>query len=223
MSQIKLIPALLMAVASSTTLSVGVISDSHFNTAYNAALSSNKCTGAGTSKDAYAPVGRYGCDPSEDLIDLMFTRFKEAFGTVDLIIVPGDSVAHKVAATAEGDDPTGSAYTAVKANLAATFAKFKEHFPNTMILPTFGNNDGRYHDEAIDEVDKSDYYNFVYDLWFNQLPGNASLDLKSIKTTLTAAGYYRADVTPTLSLLSLNSMYFDYSDNSTHNGEQSLL
>lgn len=125
MSQLKLIPALLMAVASSTTLSVGVISDSHFNTAYNAALASNKCTGAGTSADPYAPVGRYGCDPSEDLIDLMFTRFKEAFGTVDVIIVPGDSVAHKVAATAEGDDPTGSAYNAVKANLSATFGKFK--------------------------------------------------------------------------------------------------
>jgi hypothetical protein len=40
---------------------------------------------------------------------------------------------------------------------------------------------------------------------------------------LTTAGYYRADVTPTITVLSLNSMYFDYSDNSTHGGEQTIL
>jgi hypothetical protein len=75
----------------------------------------------------------------------MFTRFTESFGEVDVILVPGDSAAHKVAASAVGDDPDGSHYEAVKVNLTATFAKFKAHFPNSVILPTFGNNDGRYH------------------------------------------------------------------------------
>lgn len=107
----------------------------------------------------------------------MLTRFKEKFGAVDVIIVPGDSVSHKTSASAEGQDPTGSAYTAVKANMQATFAKLVEHFPSTVIIPTFGNNDGRYHDEAIDETDKSDYYNFAYDLWFNKIPANSHLDL----------------------------------------------
>jgi hypothetical protein len=50
-----------------------------------------------------------------------------------------------------------------------------------VIVPTVGNNDGRYHDEAIDEVDKSDYYNFLYDLWMNKLPGNKYLDKTTIK------------------------------------------
>lgn len=49
-----------------------------------------------------------------------------------------------------------------------------------MILPTIGNNDGRYKDEAIDETDKSDYYSLVYDLWFTELAGNASLDRVAI-------------------------------------------
>ena len=187
--------------------------------------STNKCTGttASSSNEDVAPVGRYGCDPNEDLIDLMFTRFKEKFGQVDFILVPGDSVAHKVAATAEGDDPTGSSYAAVKANLKATFGKFQQHFPNTVILPTFGNNDGRYHDEAIDEADKSDYYSFIYDLWFNQFAGNAGLDLASIKSTINVAGYYRADVSSNVSVLSLNSMYFDNDDNSVHAGEQGIM
>jgi hypothetical protein len=51
----------------------------------------------------------------------MFTRFKEVFGEVDLILVPGDSVAHKVATSHGGDDSDGSHYAAVKSNLVATF------------------------------------------------------------------------------------------------------
>jgi hypothetical protein len=88
-----------------------------------------------------------------------------------------------------------------------------------VIVPTFGNNDARYHDEAIDETDKNDYYNFVYDLWFNKLPGNANLDKASIKQTLIAGGYFRADITPSLSILSMNSMYFAFDDNSLHGRE----
>ena len=88
-----------------------------------------------------------------------------------------------------------------------------------MIVPTFGNNDGRYHDEAIDEADKTDYYNFAFDLWLNKLPGNANLDKTAIKQTLLAGGYYRVDVTPKLTILSMNSMYFSFKDNSIHAGE----
>jgi hypothetical protein len=129
----------------------------------------------GSTEDIVAPIGRYFCDPSETLVDFMFTRFKEAFGQVDVILVPGDSIAHKVAAAHEGDDPDGKSYAAVKANFKATFDKFNEHFPDTIILPTFGNNDGRYKDEAIDEADKTDYYSFLYDLWFVELYTNRSL------------------------------------------------
>ncbi len=153
----------------------------------------------------------------------MLTRFKEKFGPVDVIIVPGDSVSHKTSASEEGQDPTGSAYAAVKANLQATFSKLVEHFPQTVIIPTIGNNDGRYHDEAIDETDKSDYYNFVYDLWFKNFSGNANLDLASIKSTFINGGYYRADINSSLSVLSVNTMYFDLNDNSLHNGEQVLV
>lgn len=97
----------------------------------------------------------------------MFTRFKHIFGEVDFIIVPGDAIAHKVAAAQSDSDTDRLHYEAVKANLSATFTKFQEHFPNTMIIPTIGNNDGRWKDEAIDEADKDDYNNLIYDLWFN--------------------------------------------------------
>jgi predicted phosphodiesterase len=218
----KIFAATLVAVATAT-LQIGVISDVHMNQAYNAYNSGAKCTTAGTSGEIVAPIDRYGCDGSPELIDLLFTRFAEAFGSVDVIIVPGDSAAHKVAESVAGEDPSGAKYAAVKANLQATFNKFNEHFPNTVILPTFGNNDGRVHDEAIDEADKSDYYNFVYNLWFEQLTGNAGLDVASIKKTLLSAGYYRADISPKVTLLSLNSMYMDAADLSTHGGEAETI
>ena len=220
----KSVFASLLIAAANASLKIGVISDPHFNTAYSAYSSASNCVSKQFSGEILAPIGRYGCDPSEDMIDYMFTKFSDSFGAVDVILVPGDSVAHKIAASAVGDDPDYAHYEAVKANLVATFAKFKEYFPTTMILPTFGNNDGRYHDEAIDESLKQDYYSFVYDLWFNQLPGNANLPNRSeINSTLLAAGYYRADITPHVTLLSINSMYVDAEATETHDGEADII
>jgi len=51
------------------------------------------------------------------------------------------------------------------------------------------------------------------------LPGNSKLDKVAIKQTLTAGGYYRVDVTSKLTILSMNSMYFDFDDNTVHGGE----
>lgn len=170
--------ALLAASTTAHHINVGILSDTHLNTAYNQYSSINLCTGTEISGEVIAPLGRYGCDSGEKLIDVMFTHFKKTFGDVDFILVPGDSVAHKVAAPNGGTDPDSVHYDAVKANLQATFAKFKEYFPNTIVLPTVGNNDGRYKDSAIDESDKSDYDSLLFDLWFTELPGNAGLELE---------------------------------------------
>ena len=71
MSQIKFISALLV-VAVAKNIQVGIISDTHFNTAYNSYSSENLCTGSEVSTELSAPLGRYGCDSPETLIDLMF-------------------------------------------------------------------------------------------------------------------------------------------------------
>lgn len=138
---------------------------------------------------------------------------------MDFLLIPGDFAAHKLAEREPGQDPTGKIYEAVKENIAAVFNKLSEHFPDTVILPTFGNNDGRVHDQAIDEADREDYYSFIYKLWFSH-PGNSKFNIPSIEETLMASGYYRADVTDKISLLSLNSMYMDYADTSVHANEE---
>ena len=84
-----------MAVFSAATcqgLKVGVISDMHTNLDYNPTGSEDdNCTASGSSKD-YAPIARYGCDPSSQMVDYMLQHFKEVFGEVDVLLVPGDYV-----------------------------------------------------------------------------------------------------------------------------------
>jgi hypothetical protein len=170
--------SLTLLAACTAAINVGIISDTHFNTAYNPNSSTDLCTGIEVSGEVVAPLGRLYCDSGEKLIDVMFTHFRDTFGDVDFILVPGDSVAHRVAAPNGGPDTDSIHYDAVKENLKATFAKFKEYFPNTMILPTIGNNDGRFKDSAIDATNRIDYDELLFDLWFTELPGNAGLDLQ---------------------------------------------
>lgn len=180
MTSFKFIPALVCA-AMASSLKVGVISDPHYNPYFDPTVSDDdNCTDTSNSSD-FGPIGRYGCDMGPDMFDLMLTRFKDAFGDIDFLLVPGDHVAHKV--SSKTDDPDGTAYAEMKEYMQATWTKISEAFPGKVILPTIGNNDGRFHDQAIDESDRSDYYSFLYDLWFSGFSGNHSLDLASIKST----------------------------------------
>ncbi len=90
----RIIVAIIAAVAQAN-IQIGVLSDPHYNFYYNPNTSSNNCIGNSvTNKDDYAPIGRYGCDSGPALMDLMLTRFKDVFGEVDVLLVPGDHVAH---------------------------------------------------------------------------------------------------------------------------------
>lgn len=137
-----------------------------------------------------------------------------------MLLVPGDHIAHHV--SAKDSDPTGSEYASVKSHLQSTWEFLEQYFPNTVMLPTIGNNDGRYHNEAIDEGDKQNYYSFVYDLWFRNFAGNSSLNLADIEQTLMEAGHYRADITAELTILQMNSMYMTTDDTSEHGNEADI-
>jgi hypothetical protein len=214
----KTIIALVIAASvAARNFKVGVVSDPHYNKYYNPLGSTDdNCIETVESKSDY-PVGRYECDNSPAMFHLLMERFQAVFGEVDMLLVPGDHVAHKV--SSKSDDSDHSAYNAVKENLQDTWDVLTQYFPNTMILPTLGNNDGRFHDQAIDESDKSDYYPYLYDLWFKDFAGNQSFDLAEIEKSLLKAGYYRADVTSKLTVLQMNSMYVACDDESTHDGE----
>jgi hypothetical protein len=120
----------------------------------------------------------------------MFTRFLDKFGKPDVLLIPGDHAAHNVSDKTDGSDPTGASYAAVKNNITAVYQLVAKYFPETIVLPTIGNNDGRFHNLAIDESDKADYYSFLYEQWFTVLPGNKRIDSDTIKSDVLTAGYY---------------------------------
>ena len=120
---------------------MGVLSDIHLNTEYDANGSEKDNCTSNDGKET-AVLGRFECDPPYILVDYMLTRFSESFGDVDVLLVTGDHVAHDIAP--DLDEATKADAKKVIANLRATSDLVKKHFPETMVLTTIGNNDG-YH------------------------------------------------------------------------------
>ena len=160
-------------------------------------------------------MGRYECDSPAILIETMLKRFNEEYGKQDVIFLTGDLTAHSTAAPI--DDPT---WKDTYALLLSCFTGINEllvhYFPDTLILPAFGNNDSKYHDNPIPDSDRDFFYDYVYRLWFELLPANAKHLLKlpeetkeAIRSDFMTGGYYRIDLQDDLSVLSLNSLYYD--------------
>ena len=85
-----------------------------------------------------------------------------------------------------------------------------KHFPTSLIIPTIGNNDDHFHDEACTEEDKTaGFYQTLYTHWFTQMTGNNNL-LKNtdLKASFLNGGYYRVDVNDKVSILAYNTMYY---------------
>ena len=131
----------------------------------------------------------------------------------DAIIVPGDLVAHGVPfdpnnASAGGD------YELLKETQRQIAERFHKYFPDTLLIPTLGNNDGKYHYQGIDPELKEDYYGTFFQHWFSEHPHNNALpNIDDVKSTFKYAGYYRVDVDSKLSILALNTMYLNKKNN----------
>lgn len=146
MPGLKFALAALSSALSAQALKVGVISDLHMNPYYSATASEDtNCVAsnaAGTVSNDTAPIGRINCDPSPVLVGYMLQRFTEAFGDVDVILVTGDHVAHKVSPHHGQGSP--EAWAKLKDNLDQSAQLLQKHFPSKIVLTNIGNNDG-YH------------------------------------------------------------------------------
>ena len=93
--------------ASATAFKVGLISDMHLNPYYDSTIDvADDCWSSGSTKaDDVMALARYGCDPSAEFVEMVFQRFNEAFGEVDVMLVTGDFTGHDI-------DPHREDYTA---------------------------------------------------------------------------------------------------------------
>lgn len=140
----------------------------------------------------------------------------EAFGDVDVILAPGDAIAHHTAP--HHDDPGTPDWEPVRKDLEASANLLKKHFPDTKVLWSVGNNDG-WHSQAPDESQKESYFSYLYNLWITGYPGNASF-AASVKDTFMSAGYYRVDLSDTISVLLFENEYMDNDDDTSFQGTE---
>ena len=82
----------------------------------------------------------------------------------------GDLIAHKVAQDVDYYDP--ELYNLLLDTHVTVQQMFSKYLPDTPVFLTLGNNDCKFHDSAPFQADKEGYYSFMFDLWFQQHPGN---------------------------------------------------
>ena len=93
----------------------------------------------------------------------------------------------------------------------------RKTFPDTIFLPTFGNNDVEYHyNYPTLSSDINTLYSFTGDLFFNQNPDFSSTELLELDSTFMTGGYYVVKVDGII-FISLNTLMFDQAHNSKLN------
>ena len=128
-------------------LKIGLLSDLHLNWRYDE-MTGGSCMKHESGPAEYrAPMGRYGCDPPLNLINVMMHRLNEVFTERDIILLTGDLNGHHTA-MADPDAPLNAeaTYSLLISQHAGVNQVLPEHIPDSVIIPCLGNNDNKYHD-----------------------------------------------------------------------------
>ena len=135
-------------------LNFAAISDIHLNLAYDPNIAYSHGTPRSYCQiepgaflaDEVANFGRYGCDTPPLMFDNMLKIMQNELPNLDVLFVPGDLIGHSY--PEHEDDPTAGNYEALLEIHKIVGQKLADAFPDTIILPTIGNNDTKYHYQA---------------------------------------------------------------------------
>lgn len=89
-------------------------------------------------------------------------KVMELDGEPEVILIPGDFVAHHVAASKWNPGN----FTLLKETIVEVTNRIHTKFPGSLILPTLGNNDVRNHYIPPTAANKTEYYSFLFNTWF---------------------------------------------------------
>jgi len=102
-----------------------------------------------------------------------------------------------------------------------------KRFPETPILPNIGNNDLIHHYQAPNSSERIMYYGDLFRLWFDKVPANIKYStpslMRDIRENFRHGGYYRWDLSQSLSVLSFNSIFGSPRNNEIDIAEQDQL
>ena len=197
------------------------MNDLHLEKFYKANETDNSCRGANSpyafaidpdhpsdlanklgDTGQWATLGRPGCDSPASLVELMATRLDQLDKDVDIVIMAGDFVAHGIAA--HYGEPTHG--EVLREALEESLDIVKSRLPNAILVPSVGNNDVLYHYQPPDCTNKTEFYGYLFDLWFNQVKQNEPF-AEHAKQSMLEGGYFRMRVSKRLSVISLNTLY----------------
>ena len=127
-------------------------------------------------------------------------------------MITGDFAAHHLIHS-EDPDRIEETYALLLDTIGHLNELIADKFPDTIVLPAFGSNDSMYHSNPIPDQDSPFFYQYIFNLWFRLLPGNANNlseeQVGKIHDTFHQGGYYRVDLNDKLSVLSMNTLYYD--------------
>ena len=139
----------LIGIQAATALKIVTLSDPHMMPQYDPYNGSNGfCWDDSGAEPLEYPAffGQVGCDPPVELVRIMLDKFSTEHPDADVMLLTGDIVAHAVALEPPPKSPYSHASYGDVLGILANFSNLlHEYFPNTVILPTQGNNDDKYH------------------------------------------------------------------------------
>jgi hypothetical protein len=192
---------LLGAMASAKTR-VAILNDIHLNHTYDFPC--------GT---ICYDLGSHGYDSPPALIDTILDDLhKQAQGEkLDAILISGDFAVHGIS-TGIGQP---NRWPEMKQVIGKVMEMIQNTLPGVAIVSSIGNNDLLNHYQAPNATEKAMYYGELFELWFDNVTANTQqkgADPLKINETFRNGGYYRWDLSETLSVLSINSILSNFRD-----------
>lgn len=174
------------------------------------------CGKTGVTRAGFAaPYGRYGCDSPKALLDSALATMVEVNPTPAFIMITGDMAAHSLCTNGPGTPPSNCGkdsqnHTNVVTAIQTVIAAVGAAFPNTPILPMFGNNDTPEHYITPLGADHIEYMNTIKSIWAPVITcASCSKQVVANLTQFDVAGYYSvSEVIPGTRILALNSLLF---------------
>ena len=106
------------------------------------------------------------------MIESMIQSFLAKEGPQDVIFFTGNFAAHHAFDQRHLGLETAETHELMFDSLSALTQLLAYYFPDTLVLPSFGNTDVTSIDHPVADEEHQKYHEKIFDLWFQSLPGN---------------------------------------------------